>query len=427
MCSQLSQGGSRQPSPSPPRTEADDAIRLMELHPAVGTLADIRRRRPNSDTVRCRLRPRGFLTIPTFRLDLSPRPGGAFLWGAFHASQDRCAFSAWPANEVVGNQRHPAAFLKRASERRQPNRLLGSHAPSVLERGSPHFKVEDGYRTIRGPNAHVRERTLIRPRRRTPARNCRSEPMTTVQNSHIRNGLLAALAPDDLALLAPHLREVLLLPGDLLHQPGEKIEQVYFLQNGIVSLMAVLEEGTSVETVGIGRDGALGTLDGFGSLHAFTSARVQLPGSALRMPGPMFRHMLDDSAKLKESINHYHMSVMAHVQQITACNALHYLISRLSRVLLLSADRCADDIQLSQEALAEMLGVRRSSVTTAATMLRDTGAIDYRRAVIKVLDREKLQEMVCECYSTIRRAIDMGFNGAPAVSRGELSSLQARL
>ncbi len=190
--------------------------------------------------------------------------------------------------------------------------------------------------------------------------------MTTVQNSHIRNGLLAALAPDDLALLAPHLREVLLLPGDLLHQPGEKIEQVYFLQNGIVSLMAVLEEGTSVETVSIGREGAIGTIEGFGSLHAFTSARVQLPGSALRMPGPMFRRMLDDSAKLKESINHYHMSVMAHVQQITACNALHDLISRLSRVLLLSADRCADDIQLSQEALAEMLGVRRSSVTTAA-------------------------------------------------------------
>ena len=173
--------------------------------------------------------------------------------------------------------------------------------------------------------------------------------MTTVQNSHIRNGLLAALAPDDLALLAPHLREMLLLPGDLLHQPGEKIEQVYFLQNGTVSLMAVLEEGTSVETVSIGREGAIGTIEGFGSLHAFTSARVQLPGSALRMPGPMFRRMLDDSAKLKESINHYHMSVMAHVQQITACNALHDLISRLSRVLLLSADRCADDIQLSQE------------------------------------------------------------------------------
>ena len=117
---------------------------------------------------------------------------------------------------------------------------------------------------------------------------------------------------------------------------------------------------------------------------------------------------------------------MAHVQQITACNALHDLTCRLSRILLLSADRCADDIQLSQQSLAEMLGVRRSSVTTAATILRDAGAIEYRRAVIKILDRKKLQQMVCECYSTIRRAIDAGFNGTRAVSQRELSSPQTQ-
>src|SRR6185295_18468603 len=119
------------------------------------------------------------------------------------------------------------------------------------------------------------------------------------------------------------------------------------------------------------------TIEGFGSLHAFTSARVQVAGSALRMAGLIFRSTLDESASLKESINHYHMSVMAHVQQITACNALHDLTSRLS-----------------QESLAEMLGVRRSSVTTAAAILRGAGAIDYRRAVIKILDREKLRNMV---------------------------------
>jgi hypothetical protein len=170
--------------------------------------------------------------------------------------------------------------------------------------------------------------------------------MTSVANLQTPNGLLAALSPYDRSLLAPHLREVILFPRDLLHRPGEKIEQVYFLQSGIVSLMAVLKG----------------------------------------------------------------MSVMAHVQQITACNALHDLTSRLSRILLLSADRCADDIQLSQESLAEMLGVRRSSVTTAAAILRGAGAIDYRRAVIKILDREKLRNMVCECYSTIRHTIDVGFN-----------------
>ena len=237
--------------------------------------------------------------------------------------------------------------------------------------------------------------------------------MTSVANLQTPNGLLAALSPYDRSLLAPHLREVILFPGDLLHRPGEKIEQVYFLQSGIVSLMAVLKGGTHVETASIGREGAVGTIEGFGSLHAFTSARVQVAGSALRMAGPIFRSTLDESASLKESINHYHMSVMAHVQQITACNALHDLTSRLSRILLLSADRCADDIQLSQESLAEMLGVRRSSVTTAAAILRGAGAIDYRRAVIKILDREKLRKMVCECYSTIRHTIDVGFNSRP--------------
>src|SRR5262249_53287998 len=123
--------------------------------------------------------------------------------------------------------------------------------------------------------------------------------MTTADNLHIRNlpignGLLAALSPGDLALLAPHLREVMLLPGDPLHRPGEKIEQVYFLQRGLVSLMAVLEGGTQVERVSMGRGGAMGTIEGFGSLHAFPSARV-----ALRMRGPIFRRRLDDSPRLK--------------------------------------------------------------------------------------------------------------------------------
>src|SRR5262249_16230197 len=246
------------------------------------------------------------------------------------------------------------------------------------------------------------ERTPISSSR---AAHCKNAAMTLLNHVPVGNGLLARLAQDDLALLRPHLREVSLFPGDLLHQPGEKIEQVYFLQSGIVSLMAVLEGGASVETVSMGCEGAVGTIEGFGSLHAFTAARVQVGGLALRMPGPVFRRTLDQSARLKEDINHYHMSVMAHVQQITACNALHDLTSHLSRVLLLSADRCTEEIQL---------GVRRSSVTTAAAMLRSAGAIEYRRGTIKILDREKLRQIVCECYSTIRRTIDMGFSAKPA-------------
>jgi CRP-like cAMP-binding protein len=233
--------------------------------------------------------------------------------------------------------------------------------------------------------------------------------MTTAQNPHLRNRLLAALPPDDFALLAPHLRERRLIRGDLLHRPGEQIEQVFFLTSGIVSLMAILEGGMTMETVSVGHEGAIGTIEGFGPLQAFTSAKVQVSGFASRISGPIFRRILDENAELKETINHYHMTVMAQVQQTSACNALHDLTSRLSRILLLSADRCADDIQLSQESLAEMLGVRRASVSVAASTLRDLGAIKYRRAVIKILDRKKLEQAVCECYHTIRRAIDVGF------------------
>src|SRR5262249_38070760 len=160
----------------------------------------------------------------------------------------------------------------------------------------------------------------------------------------------------------------------------------YFLHSGIVSLMAILEGGRTVETVSIGNEGAIGTIEGFGSLHAYTSARVQVAGTASRVAGASFRRILGESAELKELINHYHMPVMAHPKQTPACNTFPDLPARLGRILLLSADRCDDHIQLSHETLADMLGARRSSVTTAANSLREAGAIEYRRAAIRVLD-----------------------------------------
>jgi hypothetical protein len=112
--------------------------------------------------------------------------------------------------------------------------------------------------------------------------------MTTAQNPHLRNRLLAALSPDDFALLAPHLREVRLFHGDLLHRPGERIEQVYFLTSGIVSLMAILEGGTTVETVSIGHEGAIGTIEGFGSLHASPRSACRSPDQRREFPAQSF-------------------------------------------------------------------------------------------------------------------------------------------
>jgi CRP-like cAMP-binding protein len=202
---------------------------------------------------------------------------------------------------------------------------------------------------------------------------------------------------------------VLLLVGNTLHRPGDKIEQVYFLHDGVVSLMAVMKDGTMVETVSVGHEGAIGTIEGSGSLRAFTCALVQVPGTASRMSGVLFRRILAENVELKEIINHYHMAVMANVQQTSACNAFHDLTSRLSRILLLVGDRCADDVRLTQEALAGMLGVQRTSVTSVVRELRNLGTIGYRRGVIKILDRDKLKRSVCECYGSIRRTVDTGF------------------
>jgi CRP-like cAMP-binding protein len=232
------------------------------------------------------------------------------------------------------------------------------------------------------------------------------------ENPHLRNRLLASLHADDLAALEPHLREVLLLVGNALHRPGEKIEQVYFLHDGVVSLMAVMEDGTMVETVSVGHEGAIGTIEGFGSLQAFTCALVQVPGTASRMPGVLFRRFIAENDELREIVNQYHMAVMASVQQTSACNAFHDLTSRLSRILLLVGDRCADSVRLTQETLAGMLGVQRTSVTSVVRELRSLGAIDYQRGTIKILDRDKLKGSACECYGTIRRSVDIGFKPA---------------
>jgi CRP-like cAMP-binding protein len=227
-----------------------------------------------------------------------------------------------------------------------------------------------------------------------------------------RNRLIAACSPDLVAVLEPHLHEVLLMVGNVLHRPGEMIDQVYFPQSGLVSLMAVLNDGTMIETVNIGNEGAIGSIEGFGTLRAFSFALVQVPGMALRMSGDIFRRIVSDNDELKELINHYHMSVMASTQQTLACNSFHDIRSRLSRSLLLVGERCGNDIRLTQEALAVMLGVQRTSLTRAIRALRETGAVYYRRNVISIRDSDALRQTACECYGTIRRAMQDGFRSA---------------
>jgi CRP-like cAMP-binding protein len=227
------------------------------------------------------------------------------------------------------------------------------------------------------------------------------------QHQHRRNRLLAALRPRDYALLEPHLQIVPIGEGEFLHLPGDEIEQVYFPHKGIVSLMAISKEGNAIATASVGSEGAIGTIVGTGFVRAFTRALVHAPGVASRIEASHFRRAVSKSEMILSLLTRYHMAQMCQVQQTSLCNSLHDATSRLSRLLLLLSEQSKDDIiSFSQDRLAYMLGLRRSSVTVVAQTLQSQHFIKYRRGRIEIVNRRGLKAAACECYDVISRAFD---------------------
>jgi CRP-like cAMP-binding protein len=229
-----------------------------------------------------------------------------------------------------------------------------------------------------------------------------------------RNRLLAALRPAEIGLLQPHLKEVPLEQGTLLHEQGELIERIYFPHSGMISLLAVMEQGNAVETATVGREGAVGAMSGLGPRRAFTRAVVQMPGSASQIGTGKFQSIVTQSPAIREIIVHHNEVLLAQVQQSAACNALHEAESRFCRWLLQSRDRSDSDIvPITQEFLAQMLGVRRTTVTLVAQALQDAGLLRYRRGRVEIVDRDGLEARACECYAVIRREIEQYLPVAP--------------
>jgi CRP-like cAMP-binding protein len=227
------------------------------------------------------------------------------------------------------------------------------------------------------------------------------------QDQHRRNRLLAALRPRDYALLEPHLQIVPICEGEFLHLPGAEIEQVYFLHRGIVSLTAMSKDGDAIATASVGSEGAIGTIAGTGFVRAFTRAVVQAPGVASRIAVSHFRHAVSKSEAINDLLTRYHMALMCQVQQTSLCNSVHDATSRLSRLLLLLSEQSEDDtISFSQERLADMLGLRRPSVTVAAQSLQSRRLIKYRRGRIEIVNRKGLKAAACECYEVVTRTFD---------------------
>jgi CRP-like cAMP-binding protein len=219
----------------------------------------------------------------------------------------------------------------------------------------------------------------------------------------LSNKLLATLSRNDFRLLLPHLSPVQLAQGEVLFETGAEVDQVYFPVSGMVSLVVVMGDGRAIETGTVGREGVVGAMSGLGLHFAGVRAIVQLPAFASRIASTALRSAVAKSKPIANLCVQYNEELLEQARVTAACNAVHQVDARLSRWLLQTRDRAeSDTFNLTQEFLAEMLGVRRSSVTEVASKIQASGAIGYSRGNIKIIDLEALKAIACECYEKLR-------------------------
>ena len=218
-----------------------------------------------------------------------------------------------------------------------------------------------------------------------------------------KNHLLEALPEADRRALAPYLRRTEAKQHDLLFDVRDIIREVYFPLDAVVSLVIPLRTGEIVETAMVGRDGVVG---GAAALHgrlSYNRAIVQVGGEFLRCPVGPLREVVQDHPHLRSLLGAHEQALFAQAQQSAACNGTHAIESRFCRWLLRAADlHGSDELPLTQGYIAQMLGVRRTSVTMVAGTLQRSGMIRYSRGHIKLLDLPALQDTACECYETVK-------------------------
>jgi CRP-like cAMP-binding protein len=217
-----------------------------------------------------------------------------------------------------------------------------------------------------------------------------------------QNHILASLPQDTRRTLEPHLKIVELKHTAVLFESGATVNHVYFPHSGVISLVVELQEGDMLETAMIGRDGVLGVSSALDGKVSLNKAIIQSPGMSSIANADTVRDIaLRDDAFRSRLIRHEQV-LFAAAQQSAACNASHTVEARLCRWLLRLRDLVGDDLQLTQEFLAQMIGVRRSSVSLVAATLQSAGLIRYSRGNIRILDVEGLKEASCECYEAVR-------------------------
>lgn len=226
-------------------------------------------------------------------------------------------------------------------------------------------------------------------------------------HSPLQNHLLAALPTEDFERLSPDLELVTLSVGEVLHEAGGRMQYVYFPTTAIVSLVSVLEDGSTAETAIIGNEGVLGMSLLINGGSTPSRALVQNAGFGYRVKVQLLKNEFDHGGPLLHVFLRYFQTLITHTAQTAVCNRHHTVEQQLCRFLLMSVDRLASNtVSMTHELIATMLGVRREGVTEAAGNIQRAGMIKYSRGKIEVLARPKLEKAACECYSVLKTEFD---------------------
>jgi len=221
-----------------------------------------------------------------------------------------------------------------------------------------------------------------------------------------RNWLLNAVEPGVRSRFERRLQKVTLERDEILAHPGDTIERVYFPEGALIGLISAMPGGDTVQTAMVGWDGALGVFEACGSRQSAFLAEVQVAGSAWAMPADDYRRMYEASDALRTAVHKYVEMLLAEARQFVACNALHTVEARLCRSVLEALERSRDGrvLPATQETLAEMLGVQRTTVTAAIAQLQAAGVLRSARGLLEVMDKGALEQAACSCRETVRLA-----------------------
>lgn len=225
----------------------------------------------------------------------------------------------------------------------------------------------------------------------------------TNQDTRPQNRILRSLSKAEWESLRPHLTPITWKLSDTIYKANEPVENVFFVESGMASIVSQMSSGGSVEVSLVGRDGILGTAALLGARSTPHRTFTQVAGHGYKVKASVIQDAFDNNGNFKTALRRYVQALFVQAAQGGACNRLHQAEERLARWLLTSADRLGvNRLPLTQEFLATMLGSRRSTVTVAAGILQKAGYIRYSRGMITILDRKGLEGVACECYRIIR-------------------------